>query len=65
MPSLSVDIPVLETGCSATAAPRALRASATTPADRLDGRSGASVQADDLQIRGTPCLIYRHPKGAA
>ena len=32
---------------------------------RLAERLGAWVECEEAEVRGTPCMIYRHPKGAA
>ena len=32
---------------------------------KLAERLGATVEREDFEVRGTPCMIYRHPKGDA
>lgn len=32
---------------------------------RLAERLGATIESDNFQVRGTPCMIYRHPQVAA
>ncbi|MFD1795666.1 GNAT family N-acetyltransferase [Paracoccus aurantiacus] len=41
-----------------------LIAHGNTRSRRLAERLGAKIETEDFQIRGTPCMIYRHPQVA-